>query len=334
MTGTRTFIVVAAAAALAPAACGDADVAVDASVDDPDAPAPDAAPACLAPGTYEEEISVGGYAQPFRLHVPAGRAEPAPVIMQLHGGSSTGAAMDTVSGLSALADTEGFLVVTPEGWPAGGSGPQVWNAGACCGPSTGAPDHVAALAAVLDRVAELDPCVDPRRVYVTGHSNGGIMTYRLACELGDRIAAVAVSAGYIADQDLETTPPTAVYTCAPPRPVPVLHVHGLADACVPYAGGLSKASGQTSPPIEDVIAGWRDRNDCADGSDVTAGDVRRRAWPCADGASVELITVAPLGHAWAGSAIYGNPQLCGGATTSLVSTRDELWRFFQAHALP
>lgn len=289
---------------------------------------------CRPAGDYDEVLSVGGTDQRFRIHVPPGRTRPVPMVLQLHGGGSTGGAMDVVSGLSALADTEGFVVVTPEGWPVNGVGPQVWNAGACCGPTDRAPDHVEVLERILTQTLEQDSCIDPKRVYATGHSNGAMMAYRLACELERRVAAVAISAGSLVNEDLSVTPPVEIYPCAPSRAVSVLHVHGLQDLCVPYAGGLSRATGNILRPVEEVVSTWRQINGCGQGTDMTNGEVRRRKWPCREGTSVELITVERLGHAWAGSPTYGSQQRCGGSTTTLVSTTQELWRFLQGQRLP
>lgn len=195
--------------------------------------------------------------------------------------------MEAVTELTALADEEGFLVVTPEGWEVPNIGSQVWNGGACCGPLSMMPDHVAATEAILSEVKALGACFDASRVFATGHSNGGIMTYRVACELSHLFAAVAVSSGYLADVNLDTEPPQQVFACEPGRPVPILHVHGLADECVPFEGGYSQSTEKTSPPIEEVIARWREFNDCsALEKESTQGEVHRRRWSCEAGAAV------------------------------------------------
>ena len=157
------------------------------------------------------------------------------------------------------------------------------------------------------------------------------MSYRVACEASDVFAAVAVSAGTLATEDLSTDPPTVAYACTPDHPVSMLHVHGLDDGCVPFVGGLSEATGHTLLGIEDSLEVWETWQDCTANDDTTDGPVRRRAWACSGGAGLELITVEGLGHAWAGSQIYGNPERCGGTTTQAVSTTTELWRFFQAN---
>lgn len=289
------------------------------------------ASSCLAPGNYDYEVEVDGVAHSFGLHVPSGMVRSAvPLVIQLHGGGSNGTALDRVTGLTALADDEGFLVMTPNGFDIGG-GRRVWNAGACCGPrGVTLPDHVAAISAMIDRAGTEGACLDSARIFATGHSNGGMMTYRLACELSERIAAIAVSAGTMADEDASLTPPT-IYPCAPAAPVPVLHVHGLEDLCVMYDGGESAGSqNRVLADIESVIERWRQINRCgADATESVDGPVRRRTWLC-DRSTVELIAVEGLGHPWGGSPIYGSADTCGGTTTTAVSTTEELWRFFSA----
>lgn len=286
-------------------------------------------PSCLEPGRYEGSVTVDDSSHAFELLIPdSPDGAPAPMVIQLHGGGSTGAEMDFVSRFSTRAEEEGFALLTPEGWAVPPGETQVWNAGSCCGPVAQAPDHVAVLGRMLDRVEEMGACVDPERVFATGHSNGGIMSYRLACELSGRIAAVAVSAGSLANQDLSVEPAEEIFECSPPRPVSILHIHGLQDACVPYEGGETRA-GVELPGVESVIEHWRNHNRCDEGTDEQVGPVRRRAFPCAEDTRVELITVEELGHAWAGSPIYGNPETCGGATTQAVSTTEEALRFFR-----
>jgi polyhydroxybutyrate depolymerase len=269
------------------------------------------------------------------VHVPPAREDRTAMILQLHGGGSNARAMDTVSGLRAFADGQGFIVVSPEGWPVFEDGPQVWKAGACCGPDNpSAPDHVRVLEAVIDDAIANGACIDENRVFAMGHSNGAMMAYRLACDVSNRIAAIAASGSGMADVDLNQEPPVQAFECTPSRRVPVLHVHGLADTCAPYEGGVSSANQRRFAPVEDTIDRWREINGCGDGTDTTEGVVRRRVWTCAEETSVELITVEGLGHPWAGSPIYGNPERCGGGTTDAVSTTAELWRFFTQHAPP
>ncbi|MEM6926397.1 MAG: hypothetical protein AAF602_05685 [Myxococcota bacterium] len=286
-------------------------------------------PTCLAAGVYDRTVEVAGVELRYRLTVPEG-ADPHPGVIVFHGGGSTGAAMETVSQLTQRGGPRGYATLFPEGFRVGGVS-QVWNAGACCGPVATLPDHVAATLAMLDDAQAAGACLDDDRIFATGHSNGAMMTYRLACEASERLSAVTISAGTLATEDQTVDPPDVLFTCAPSRPVPVLHVHGLEDTCVTYDGSQA-AQGSDLLAVEDAVRVFRERAACPDDpDDVTEGVVRRRRWSCPDDVEVQLVTVEDLGHAWAGSPIYGNPELCGGTTTIAVSTTDEALDFFDRY---
>ncbi len=242
----------------------------------------------------------------FRVHVPASYdpATPTPVVLNFHGLSSNGIQQEFFSGMVAKSDAAGFIVVHPEG--IGNS----WNAGVgCCGDALSMNiDDVGFTGAMLDELqAEL--CVDTRRVYSTGMSNGGYMSHRLGCELADRIAAIGPVAGV-----------NGVASCAPGRPVPVMHFHGTADSVVSY-GYVAAA-----------MSGWVGRNGCDTKSEVTFanGDSTCETWSgCDGGVEVVLCTVDQGGHTWPGGAVA--PSL-GKTTTDLVAN-DAMWDFFQRYAL-
>ena len=317
------------AAPSATATTAETGVAVP-TADTTPAPEPDPKPTCLGAGEHDFTVDVQGTPFRYRLRIPTGGAEAHPVIVQFHGGGSSGEAMETVSRLSELGEPQGFATLTPEGHAVVGM-IQVWNAGACCGPTATLPDHVAATLAMLDHAQSEGACLDEARVYATGHSNGGMMAYRLACEASERVAAIAISAGTLASEDQTEEPPTVAFGCALDRPVPLLHIHGIEDLCVPYDGSLS-ALGNDLLSVEASVDVFRSRAGCPSTPvDVTKGEVRRRVWTCPDDVEVELVTVESLGHAWAGSSIYGSADRCGGTTTTAVSTTDEALAFFSRH---
>ncbi len=143
-----------------------------------------------------------------------------------------------------------------------------------------------------------------KRVYVTGMSNGGFMSQRLACDLSDRIAAIAPVAGN-----------NVTTSCVPTRPISVMEFHGTADSTVPYSG--------TGP----TIAAWVDRNGCDSSPAVTfdSGNARCETYNgCDGGVEVTLCTITGLGHAW--------PGAFGG--TSDISATDAMWSFFERYRLP
>jgi polyhydroxybutyrate depolymerase len=183
-------------------------------------------------------------------------------------------------------------------------------------------DDVGFVLAVLDDVAR-SVDIDPKRVFASGLSNGGMMTYRLGCDASARFAAIApVGATVITDP------------CRPKKPVSLLHVHGLADGNVPFDGGDPTKHLQPNPPTYPPVRAGVDtfvRADrCRPKPRVTkAGVVTTDRWRgCTSGTAVELITIADGGHSWPGgermAQILDPPSDALDATTTI-------WRFFAAH---
>ncbi len=154
--------------------------------------------------------------------------EPAPLIVLLHGYTSNGPRVDSFMGLSEVVDDYGFLLVAPEGMrEPGGEESPYWNASeACCNFYDTGVDDVGYLMSVIGRMQE-EYSIDDRRIYLIGHSNGGFMSYRMAYEHSDTIAAIVSLAGA---SHADRRP-------APPHPVNILQIHGTADGTIAYAGG-------------------------------------------------------------------------------------------------
>jgi polyhydroxybutyrate depolymerase len=242
----------------------------------------------------EHTLTVDGRERGYLLHVPPGAEGPLPVLLVLHGGGGNARQVSAQTRLSELADETGFIAVYPNG--TGRTSLLTWNAGACCGyAERQRVDDVAFVAALLDEVLADQPA-DPERVFVTGMSNGAMMSYRLACELSDRITGIAPVAGA-----RNVTP------CRPSRPVSVLAVHGTADELVPYAGGppARPAPGNetwVNASVADSVGFWVDQDGCRpQPTERTDGDVTTATYAgCAQGSEVVLHTVAGGGHAWPG----------------------------------
>jgi polyhydroxybutyrate depolymerase len=260
-------------------------------------------------GTQVEEIAVGGQMRRYRLHVPPSYqpGRPTPLVLNLPGYGETALEQELLSGMSPAADAAGFIVVYPEGE----GSPAHWD----IGPGNGGVQEVAYFRALLDRL-EQDWSLDPRRVFATGISNGGGMVNRLACDLADRIAAIApVSGDY-----------QFYKNCSPGRAVPVIAFHGTADKLVPYQGSPSLAL----PPIRDWAAAWAVRNGCAAGprEAVAAPAVRVETWEgCREDATVALYTIDGGGHTWP------RPETAPRQGGSVDGTA-LIWSFFAAHPHP
>ncbi len=191
--------------------------------------AADAAVTEAAPtGARVESEAIGD--RRFEINVPAGYdgSKPVALVVVLHGYTGSGTGAKEYFKLEAEARKRGFLTVYPDGI-ADSSGNQFWNAtDACCQLTATESDDSAFLTKLIDRVEEKF-AVDPKRVYFAGHSNGGFMAYRMACEHADRIAAIVSVAGATFND---------VSACKPSQPVSVLQVHGTSDSVISFTGGL------------------------------------------------------------------------------------------------
>ncbi len=191
-------------------------------------------------------------ARPYRSRVPRvyDPAHAAPLVVLLHGYSAGGGAQDLYFGLGQLSEQRGFLYAYPDG-TFDADGRRFWNAFPTSvdgGVST--PDDVAYIMSIIDDMSARYN-VDPRRVFLVGHSNGAFMAYRLACERSTRIAAIVGLAGAM------LTDPAL---CTPTMPVAILHVHGDADTTIPYVGGTVR--GVAYLGAVESLARWATFNRC------------------------------------------------------------------------
>src|SRR5689334_19667474 len=212
----------------------------------------------LAPGDYTFEVMQKGRGRNYIVHSPqAASTASKPVVINLHGGGGNAKNQQSYSRMDVLANREGFLVVYPNGTGRFGDHLLTWNAGTCCGSALkDNVDDVGFVRAVIDDLAQRTP-IDRSRVYATGLSNGAMMTYRLAAEAPDLIAAIAPVAGAM-----------VLSAFNPKRPVPIMHIHSVDDPRALYAGGLGPAFPLTNsrvehPAVEDVIARWVEFDGCA-----------------------------------------------------------------------
>ena len=190
--------------------------------------------------------------RPYDVFVPSSYdAEVAtPLILLLHGYTGTGDSQESYFEFESLAESRGFLYVHPDG-TVDGQGAQFWNAtDACCAFFPEPPDDAAYLVAIIDEVSAAYN-VDPKAIFLAGHSNGGFMSYRMACDHADRIAAVASLAG---------AAPTDADSCSPSEPVSVLQIHGTDDSTILYDGGVILDN--PYPSAAETVERWVDVNTC------------------------------------------------------------------------
>lgn len=240
--------------------------------------------------TQVERIHADSVDRTYRVYRPAGEPARPGLVIVLHGSFGGGFQAETMTGFDAQADRLGWIAVYPDGvadgWDAFGSGP-TW------GLHPGADDVV--FIRTLIGHFEATDAVDPDRVYVTGHSRGGMMSYRLGCELSGTIAAIAPVSGNMATASGSTDVP-----CRLAEPVSVLAIHGTADGTIPIAGGKVDI---VFSPMADVIARWRSLDGCGDASRVAAdGAATTTIWSCARGSTVSTRIIAGGCHCWPGDA--------------------------------
>ena len=255
----------------------------------------------VEPGVSEQQLVSGGMARSFRLYVPEAVGPLLPLVLDLHGSGGTAAGQAANSRLEAVAEREGFAVATLQ---ADSSTGNRWNV-----PVTAdRPDDVAYVADVIDALAG-SACIDTTRVYATGFSGGARMASVLACQLNDRIAAIAPMAGLRWPGPCEG------------QAVPVLSFHGLADPQNTYDGGVEGRGGEWGESVPDALAGWASHNSC--GSDVIFEDPDGpisilRYSGCRSGIDVRLVRIDGLRHQWA---------------RDEVDASQDMWTFFSSYKL-
>ena len=287
--------------------------------------------ACSASPNPRFELQSGGRTRTYLVHTPKNynSATRWPLVLVIHGRLGTGAGMARIAHFDEFADSNGIIAVYPDGvdhsWADGRGASPAERAGV---------DDVAFFAALLDKL-EATYSIDPSRVYATGLSNGGFMSYDLACNLAARVAAIA-SVGATFSEPLSQQ-------CHPARPISVLAIHGTGDPIVPYAGGeMKRGSGGTILSATDSAKAWARLDGCSanPAQDTLPAksseglDTRREIYSgCKQNVAVALYSVVGGGHTWPGGKQY-LPQFLVGKTSRDFDANEVIWQFFQAHPLP
>jgi polyhydroxybutyrate depolymerase len=287
--------------------------------------------ACSASPNPSFTVDSGGRTRTYYVHTPKNyiSATRWPLVFVIHGRLGTGPGMARIARFDPFADSNGIIAVYPDGID------HSWADGRGTSPADRAGvDDVAFFSAMLDKL-EAAYSIDPSRVYATGLSNGGFMSYDLACKLAARIAAVApVAATFAVPQS---------QSCHPARPISVLAINGTDDPLVPYAGGeLKRTAGGMILSAPESAKAWSQLDGCAanpasDSLPAKSPDgleTRREIYSgCQQKAAVALYTVVGGGHTWPGGKQYF-PQFLIGKTSHDFGANDVIWQFFQTHPLP
>ena len=269
--------------------------------------------------TLVDSISFGGVMRDFLVHLPPGFSnnQHLPLVFNLHGTPSDGGEEEFYSGMSFTADSNNFVVVYPDGL-----GNQ-WNVG-FNSPYHSGVDDVGFISKIIDTMAQLYN-IDLTRVYSCGMSDGGFMSHRLACELENRIVAIAAVSGVPTDS-------TAFY-CTHTRNIPVMQIHGTADPLVPYAGIQSGDTGFYS--VEQTIDFWLTKDQCSFVSDTTflpdidpndSSTVQKIHYgSCGSSTEVLFYKIIGGGHSWPDAPL----DYIYGPTNRDINASQEIWNFFK-----
>lgn len=261
-------------------------------------------------------IQHGGMTREYILYVPASYNSntETPLLFNLHGYTSNNTQQMAYGDFRPIADTANFIIAHPNG-TFDGNGNRWWNAF-----DTPGVDDVGFISALIDTISD-DYNIDLNRVYSTGMSNGGFMSYELACELGNRITAVASVTGAMTSNNITS--------CNPPNPTPAMQIHGTSDATVLYNGGGNQAS------IPDVVDFWVNHNNCdntpiqtnvPDNDPNDGCTAEQYLYQNGDfGSTVELFKVIGGEHTWPGAPIDI------GVTNHDFDASVEIWRFFSQY---
>lgn len=289
--------------------------------------------AVVSPGRAADEDLVrhtlvhDGLERHYLVTVPdavAASPDLVPAVIVLHGGGGNGVNAMEMTGFGDKAKDEGFIAVFPEG--TGRTRLLTWNARHCCGYAMEAGiDDVGFIAGLIDTLIADYP-VDPDRVYVTGMSNGAMMTLRLGIELSDRIAAIApVVGGLFGDEE------------PPPFPVPAIILNGALDQSIPVDGGLTNGvfpgawDGTPLMPAAYQGAFWARADGCdAAPRTIEETDYTLTRYACPSGLAVDVYLFKEGGHAWPGGE---RGARIGDLPIATFSATDAIWDFFRAHSL-
>lgn len=291
----------------------------------------------IASGTHEHTVTVGSWQRAYRLHIPVGYSPTSsyPLVIVLHGAYGSGAAMEQSTGFSDLADdaSGNFIVAYPDAlydhWADGRDTSTEEAMGV---------DDVAFISGLIDDVQSYAN-INIKKVFVCGISNGGVMTYRIAAELGAKVAAVGVVAACIAENIIDDIPTI---------PVSVIHFHGTTDTLMPYNGGaVPLGNGGYVISAEGSALYWVnvDNADTVpivtavpnqspdDGTTVTSYDYKN------GDSSTEVIfyKIVNGGHTWPSNTSLRYSQI---GTKGLVTVCRDIdatsliWKFFKNHPKP
>lgn len=275
-----------------------------------------------SPGTYTFKISVNDVDRFYMVHVPKSYKSTisSPLLFAIHGGGGNMKIQANDDYYKQISKSEeiGSITVFPNGYSKFPSGSfATWNAGRCCGDARDKNmDEILFFKTMVKNLSsQLN--IDPKRIYAAGMSNGGMMAYRLACELTDTFTAIAAVAG--TDNTID---------CKPNRPISILHIHAKDDDHVKYDGGAGKSAAPAEKitdfkSVPETISKWVKFNQCTV-SPVKVNNYCEIYSQCKDGVKVQLCSTPTGGHSWPGGVKPRGEK----ETFKNLSANDVMWDFF------
>ncbi len=269
--------------------------------------------------TVVDSIKSSSIYRTYRLYKPTSYTgtQAYPLVINLHGYTSNSFAQQYYANFMSVADTAKFLIVHPQGTKDASNQPY-WNSGI----STTGVNDLLFLSSLIDTL-KAHYNIDVNSIYSTGFSNGGFMSNYLACNLSNKIAAIAGVSG--------TMFTSFNFTCNPGRPIPVMHIHGTADGTVPYNGNTTEIA------VDTLMKLWRIKNNCNPVPTSSAVPNINTTDGCtADhflwsggtlGSTNELYRINGGAHTWPGATTII------GVTNQDFNASVEIWRFFRKYKL-
>jgi polyhydroxybutyrate depolymerase len=257
---------------------------------------------------------VHDYTRSYILHVPStySKAVGMPLVIVLHGYTGTAEGMERWTHMSDKADKEGFIVAYPNGipYPWNENNPQAWNCGGPWEEWTAQTDDVGFINKMIDIITTYYT-IDQDRIFITGHSNGSRMTYRLGFELSHKIAAIAPVSGQMVYESEDV----------PTYPISVLHLHALNDSEVKYYGQYNPDETMYES-VDNILAQWSSYFSCNSIPDtiLIEDNYLVKKWACDNSNSDIVLYVMQRGnHQWFTIENSG------------INANDIIWEFFKSH---
>lgn len=281
-------------------------------------------------GSKVHSLQFDGIERKYLLHLPSNYdlQHTYPLVVVVHGYGNNPKQVEWYTGFSKKADIEGFIAVYPRGYSKYDPMWLVWNAGFCChnGEEKQA-DDVGFIKALIEEMQKLYP-IDAKRIYVTGFSNGGMMTHRIGVELSGIVTAIAPISGAISGETKHMKPGYMLQT--PKDPLPVLIMHGEKDMTIPYKG---EANGRdTFSSVDETVAFWVQSNGCFPISQEEVrrfGQVTKKTYTgCRNNTQVVLYTLANSKHIWSG----GNYDKLKHPFARNINATNTIWDFFKTYS--